>query len=309
MSVSCFLSCDWGTSYFRLRLVETESLEILAEVKTSEGVAFVSKAGLDDERALRFEKILLGHARTLFDRAGVEATVCVVSGMASSNIGWQELPYNSVPITVTASSFFTRTVATSEITVLLVSGIHTGDDVMRGEECELLGLAGLEPRLSSGSCCLILPGTHSKHIQLRDNTLAGFRTFMTGEIFAQLKECATLRAALAMDGPIVREEFFAGISTAREIGLLASFFKIRSRALVAGNGGVHGPSFLSGALIGSELLHLPQGEPVFLAAASPLGELYELGATALDVPLHIIPKETAALAPLRAHREILVSQS
>ena len=34
-----FLSCDWGTSAFRLRLVERELLKILAETHSKEGNA------------------------------------------------------------------------------------------------------------------------------------------------------------------------------------------------------------------------------------------------------------------------------
>ena len=34
----CFISCDWGTSNFRLRLVETKTLNVLVEHKTDQGV-------------------------------------------------------------------------------------------------------------------------------------------------------------------------------------------------------------------------------------------------------------------------------
>ena len=38
-SKTIFLSCDWGTSPFRLRLVERASLKILAEESSKEGNA------------------------------------------------------------------------------------------------------------------------------------------------------------------------------------------------------------------------------------------------------------------------------
>jgi 2-dehydro-3-deoxygalactonokinase len=305
-----FLSCDWGTSHFRLRLVETELLKVLAEVKTPEGAAHISLAGPPGGRATRFEKVLLKHTRLLFEKAGTEAVACVVSGMATSNIGWHELPYAPVPLKVSASCLVTRTLSVSGLTVMLVSGVHTADDVMRGEECELLGLAGLEPGLASGSCCLVLPGTHSKHLQLERNTLTNFTTFMTGEIHAHLRESPTLRAALAGDGgPVLEPEFLAGVSEARKMGLLAALFKIRSRPLVSGGGCFDGSSFLSGALIGAELLRLPKGSASFLAGTEPLRGLYELAASALGVPLRMIPLEKAVLATLRAHREILLFHS
>lgn len=36
--MSRFISCDWGTSRLRLRLVESESCRILAEHATDEGI-------------------------------------------------------------------------------------------------------------------------------------------------------------------------------------------------------------------------------------------------------------------------------
>ncbi|MEM7380806.1 MAG: 2-keto-3-deoxy-galactonokinase, partial [Bacteroidota bacterium] len=33
-----FISCDWGTTNFRLRLVETSSLQVLTEVRTDKGI-------------------------------------------------------------------------------------------------------------------------------------------------------------------------------------------------------------------------------------------------------------------------------
>ena len=34
-----FFSCDWGTSAFRLRLVDAETLKLLSEIKTDYGIA------------------------------------------------------------------------------------------------------------------------------------------------------------------------------------------------------------------------------------------------------------------------------
>src|SRR3954454_3317815 len=39
--MNTFISCDWGTSAFRLRLVNAETREILATIKTDQGNAVV----------------------------------------------------------------------------------------------------------------------------------------------------------------------------------------------------------------------------------------------------------------------------
>jgi 2-dehydro-3-deoxygalactonokinase len=34
-----FLSCDWGTTSFRLRLIEADSLKVIGEIKSEQGIA------------------------------------------------------------------------------------------------------------------------------------------------------------------------------------------------------------------------------------------------------------------------------
>ena len=37
--MSLFISCDWGTSTFRLRLVDKDNQQVLAEVTNQQGIA------------------------------------------------------------------------------------------------------------------------------------------------------------------------------------------------------------------------------------------------------------------------------
>lgn len=66
-----FLSCDWGTSHLRLRLVETATLRVLAEIKTGDGAAMINQAGLETERGARFSQALLACARCVVRYIGV----------------------------------------------------------------------------------------------------------------------------------------------------------------------------------------------------------------------------------------------
>lgn len=300
-----FLSCDWGTSHLRVRLVGTETLRVLAEIKTPEGAAAIHQAGPETERASRFSQTLLACARQIFRQANTEAEVCVVSGMATSSIGWVELPYALAPLPLSADHLVRHTISLPGLEAVLVSGVRTADDVMRGEECEALGLVGLQPELATATGCLVLPGTHSKHIRLDGGVLRTFTTHMTGEIYAQLRQSPTLKAAVSAEGPVSEKEFLSGVAAASESGILAALFKIRSRTLTPGHCDLHGSSFLSGVLIGSELLQLPPGCPVFLASTPPLCELYALAAAALEKPLRVIPPEILPLALLSAHRDLL----
>src|SRR5439155_22401473 len=71
------------------------------------------------------------------------------------------------------------------------------EDVMRGEETQLLGLGTLWPGFSGVVC---LPGTHSKWVQLTGRRVERFATAMTGELFEVLRTHSVLRHSFA--GPV-----------------------------------------------------------------------------------------------------------
>lgn len=308
---SRFLSCDWGTSHFRLRLVDTASLTLLAEVKTDEGAANLSRQAAGEERAELFAKTLERHIETVFEQTQSTASACVVSGMASSNIGWMDLPYAVAPMPLEAKYFVKHGVKVraggAAIRTALVSGVRTEDDVMRGEECELYGLLELHPGLGSSRACVLLPGTHSKHIHLEGRRLKGFLTYMTGELFAHLRGLPTLKAPLSAEGGVIEQEFRKGVRAAQEFGLPAGLFKIRTRALVAPQPDQHAPSFLSGLLIGAELLGLQaeEGTAVHLAGSAGLHALYMLAGEEIGLKLLSIEPDILQQALLQAHRNLL----
>ena len=55
-----FLSCDWGTSSFRLRLASTITNEVIAEIKASTGVKELFERGraTGDSRAGIFAEVM-----------------------------------------------------------------------------------------------------------------------------------------------------------------------------------------------------------------------------------------------------------
>ncbi len=64
-------------------------------------------------------------------------------------------------------------------------------NVLRGEETQVFGALELEPDLAA-EALLVLPGTHSKWVRVRDGRLTDFATYMTGELFAVLREHSIL---------------------------------------------------------------------------------------------------------------------
>src|SRR5207247_10316291 len=123
----------------------------------------------------------------------------------------------------------------------LSSGVATARDMMRGEETEIIGLmsdaklAGLRER-----SLLVLPGSHSKHVWIEDQSVIDFRTFMTGELFEVLGRQSLLRASVDAAGPTRsdslsepdRAAFQEGVSWAKAHGLAGGLFRVRTRAVL-----------------------------------------------------------------------------
>ena len=219
----------------------------------------------------------------------------LLSGMIGSNRGWIEAPYVPCPAGFGALSRGLVRVEGAAI----VPGVRDIEDVMRGEEVQLLGAvaAGLMPR--DGTACL--PGTHAKWARIERGAISGFRTVMTGEMFALLKRHSILSAQL--QSPVqVGPAFVEGVQRALDEGeLLADLFTIRARALL---GGIEDPaSYASGLLIGSDVaigLSTVDDGPVALIGDPALTALYAAALEEADCESIQIDGETAFLAGIHA---------
>lgn len=309
---STFLSCDWGTSRFRLRLVATENLEVLAETETDDGVGKLGRtdaAETAESRYRRFAAYLAAHGHDLTSRNRERPACCVVSGMASSNIGMQELAYAALPFDASGRELrCARIDIDHSLHVLLVSGVRGDADVMRGEEAQAVGLAGLIDIEQPG--VLLLPGTHSKHLRFSDGRFCNFRTFMTGELFETLSRhtilAGSLRTqALNEDG---NQAYLEGVRQGAAEGLCRSLFAVRAGELLGRRDQSASGQFLSGLLVGSELAYLAEGdERIWLAAAEALSGPYWLALTTLlpGKRLERISPPDLEKALLAGHRKLL----
>src|SRR3546814_14199624 len=89
--------------------------------------------------------------------------------MASSSLGIEELPYATLPFSLSGNGAVTRKFEASADfphEILLISGLRSEQDVMRGEETQLLGLAAQGMLPADNAICLF-PGTHSKRSEER----------------------------------------------------------------------------------------------------------------------------------------------
>lgn len=329
MPDTAFYSCDFGTSSFRLRRVRANG-DVADERREAVGVRDLyarRDPGDVDGRAAVFASFLAEQLRVLGAGEIAGSPTVVVSGMASSSLGWRELPYAPVPFALDGRDARVETISLDlgrgEARVLLISGLATADDVMRGEETELLGLfAGGGYAAMAEDGLVILPGTHSKHVTLRGRRITGFHTYMTGEAFDTLSRHTVLRASVegapagagggGLAWPANRTAFLEGVRTVAEMGLARSLFKVRARAVLGSSDPAANRHFLSGLLIGAEACDLRSRDevrPVLLAAGPETFEAYRAAfeALGLGARLTIVPPGDVALSAVRGQAVLLSS--
>lgn len=270
-----FFSLDWGTSSFRLRLVDTQSLQPLAESASDEGVTSVfTQWQQSGEGRLRYYLALVKkHVVSLGEKTAVplQHLPLVVSGMAGSTLGMAEAGYTELPFAVDGSNLTVHAMnATKHFPhpVYLISGARTGDDVMRGEETQVVGCIESEAEES----VIVLPGTHSKHVFVKAGQAMAFRTYMTGEFFHLLSQESILANSVAQ-GEILqdaasRQSFQDGVRHGAGSNLLQACFQVRTNQLFQKVNKAQNYFYLSGLLIGAEVHDLIQYGPASVTIVS-----------------------------------------
>jgi 2-dehydro-3-deoxygalactonokinase len=109
----------------------------------------------------------------------------------------------------------------------------------------------MNPKFDGVMC---LPGSHSKWVQVSAGEVISFQTFMTGELFAALKEHSVLRHSIGHSGwdDAAFSEAVADVLSRPE-KLAAWLFSVRAETLLHALSPESARARLSGALIGAEL--------------------------------------------------------
>lgn len=262
------LALDWGTSSLRAFLLGAQG-QVLEQRAAQRGISQLAQPG-----AAGFEEALAGIAGDWLQ--AWPGLPVVAGGMVGSAQGWLEAPYVPCPADVAALAGRAATVHSALAgPVLLAPGLICSapapggpamPDVMRGEEIQISG--ALHGRADwARECCMVLPGTHAKWARISGGAVTGFRTYMSGELFALLRTHSLLgrlmpaEAANAQADPAsgaARESAFtlgltqAGLSAPGD--LAHQLFSTRTLGL-AGTLPAHAlADYLSGLLIGHEVV-------------------------------------------------------
>jgi 2-dehydro-3-deoxygalactonokinase len=272
---------DWGST--RLRLWRLDDGKV-ADRREGPGIV-----GLDRPPA----EVLLEHLTPWTDGGAGHLTLC---GMAGARGGLCEVPYTPCPTGIPQWADSATSLTLEDVSIVIAAGAacdrgHGLRDLMRGEETQVFGAMRVDPALTSGRHVLVLPGTHSKWVTVEDGAIAGFRTFLTGELFARLHG-SSLLPANAAGSPVLSpgdedDGFAAGQSAARRgESLLSDLFLARTAQVDAGRSQAWAKGFLSGLLIGTECVAMAEvgASPVRIIGAPDLAGRYvaalnHLGAT------------------------------
>lgn len=305
-----FISCDWGTSSFRLRLVARGTFQIVAEYTTEQGIASTFNLWKAKERGARLA-FYLTYVQEGIDyiqnnqSIDVEGLPLIFSGMASSSIGIKELPYGTVPFDAAGkqitAEYFPPT-STFPYPICLISGIRSEEDVMRGEETQIVGLLSQLEDLT-GESLFIFPGTHSKHIWVEAGQIKQFNTYMTGEFFDLLSNKSILASSVEKhQNPVHWPSFNKGVAVARSSNLLNASFMVRTQHLFGKRNKEENYDLLSGLLIGTEVKELcsQSSTQIYLCCNSYMKPRYEAALSQLGItPARVFSGEEIDQAVIR----------
>lgn len=292
-----FLSCDWGTSSFRLRLIQVADLKIIGEEKTDRGIAEIfnlwkqTGAG-ESERFKFYQSYITEQIEALHEKVSIslDKVPVVLSGMSSSTIGMLDLAYKELPFLLDGSDLKTETIQGEGANpFIIISGVRTADDVIRGEETKVVGCSRILDQTHPEKL-LILPGTHSKHILIKDGKAVGFKTYMTGEFFDLLSNQSILSSSIEKGGDFKeqanQESFKKGVQNSLTNSLLHACFMVRTNQIFDKLLKQQNFFYLSGLLIGTELKEeLTCKAPVYLVSGSKFNIYYTLACDVLAIPV------------------------
>jgi 2-dehydro-3-deoxygalactonokinase len=306
-----FIGIDWGTTHRRAALISHDGT-LLSERTDGEGA--LACAGRFRES---LESLVAGWP-------GANASMPVVmAGMVGSAVGWQVVPYlqRETPLSGLARALVHVDEAPAGTRWAIAPGYCIRDDathavdVMRGEETQLFGaLRLLGPDASDG--CYVLPGTHSKWVRLQGGRITELRTYMTGELFALLRQHGTLASAMQTAGQgastglqhaDVAEDpdFLRGAADAAAGPVLThALFGARARVVTGALAPSAAAAYVSGLLIGAEWAdaqrQASRDEPVRVIGEPALASLHAACATFHGRRLETLDARQIQLAAWRA---------
>lgn len=233
--MSSYIAIDWGST--NLRAWHYDKGECVDQRRSEAGVTRLAGR----TAAEVFDDVTAGWP--------VDRVPVIMAGMVGSNAGWQPVPYLGCPIALDQlASHLTHVADKAWIVPGLSIERDDNDNVMRGEETQLLGATTLH-----AASLYVMPGTHAKWVDVEGLEVRDFRTVMTGELHHLMLNHSLIGAGL----PEQQENnvaFQEGIERgAQDASILSRLFEVRAAHVLGTRDRRHVSEFLSGLLIGHEV--------------------------------------------------------
>lgn len=240
-----YIGIDWGSTNLRAWLFNDD---VCVDVIQSEkGITRLN--GEPHERILRD---IISHWQITPD------IPIIMAGMIGSNAGWIPVPYLDCPVNLGAMGKRLTRVATSlSDQVYIVPGVCTESgtrcNVMRGEEVQLAGADREHP-----ARYYVMPGTHSKWVEIKDHCITDFSTMMTGELHHLLLNQSLIGAGIGeqqSNDAIFYQGLNAGLG---DNNIVRCLFETRAAHVLGKLNTAFVSEWLSGLLIGYEVAQMQQ---------------------------------------------------
>jgi 2-dehydro-3-deoxygalactonokinase len=278
MAAPVLIAVDWGTSSCRAALLAHDGT-VLDTRDGGKGILAIENCA--------FEPALQAFLAPWI--SGQPTCPVILSGMIGSRQGWREALYVRCPASlsdVARDLAWIDTAAFGRIAIVPGLDDHAcgTPDVMRGEEVQIFGALGS----ASGHC--VLPGTHSKWARVEAGRIVGFRSYMTGEVFAALKDHTIRGRLMTSSSALDVKAFERGVRDSARAGgpgaLLNRMFATRTLGLFDALPSGSLADYLSGLLIGAEIadnLDAVGAKPVTIIGGAALTARYVAACALLGV--------------------------
>ena len=268
---AALVAVDWGTTNRRGYLLDGNGA-ILDARKDDLGLVNVKDG--------RFQEAFEILTAPWIETCG--AMPALLSGMVGATKGWTEAPYCPLPAGLDELAGSLER-APSDDQIWIVPGVSTRDrigvaDVIRGEEIQAIAAGGQED-----SSLIVVPGTHSKWVHVREGRIIEFTTFMTGDLFGAILNHTVISQLRVKDSIGDQNAFALGVDVgfSHNGELTHVLFGARTRVLFGELAPDAVSDYLSGLLIGAEIAgalsaHGPDVSSVKLIGSEHLCETYRM---------------------------------
>lgn len=249
-----YITIDGGTTNTRLRLVK--DCLVVAESRIPMGI----KDCADGNEI--YKSIIKDRIKELLIAGNTEekdVLAIIIFGMLTSELGLCNLPHIAAPVGIKElhSSMKLMDVGISPIPCYFIPGVKIQSenmykiDMMRGEECEFIGISA---QMAPNSVC-IMPGSHSKHIYSDEKKrIASFQSFLSGEMIYAFSKNTILSKSIDLSiTNFEGEALLTGYDCVKKYGINRALFQTRIMDKMLGQSAEALYSFFLGAILCEEV--------------------------------------------------------